>query len=139
MSFVISASAESNRGLCCPQTVSLATIECFTGEQISGRDLSWFKSPVFFLLTVPRRFFYCSSFLFLRLWCHMWRLCCPCLFLTLFFRCLGRNMLLDFDISWVASPLRKHAVSNILKILQPNTGKFSDKKILIFFLFLLKT
>ena len=35
--------------------------------------------------------------------------------------------------------LRKHAYSNILKILPPNKWKFSDKKILIFFVFLLKT
>ena len=33
---------------------------------------------------------------------------------------------------------KKHAYSNILKILQPKNGLFSDKKILIFFIFLLK-
>ena len=36
-------------------------------------------------------------------------------------------------------PLRKHAYSNILKILQPKKGKFSDKTILIVFIFFLKT
>ena len=35
--------------------------------------------------------------------------------------------------------LRKHAYSNTLKNLQPKKGKFSDKKILIFFIFFLKT
>ena len=35
--------------------------------------------------------------------------------------------------------LRKHAYSNILKILPPKNGNFSDKKNLIFFIFLLKT
>ena len=34
-------------------------------------------------------------------------------------------------------PLRKHAYSSILKILPPNNGNFSDKKNLIFFIFLL--
>ena len=37
--------------------------------------------PIILLLTVPRRFFCCSSFVFVRLWFHMWRLCCPYLFL----------------------------------------------------------
>ena len=35
--------------------------------------------------------------------------------------------------------LRKHAYSNTLKILSPKNGNFSHKKILIFFMFLLKT
>ena len=38
----------------------------------------------------------------------------------------------------VKSPLRKHACSNILKILLPKTENFQTK-ILIFFIFLLKT
>ena len=29
------ASAQSDRGLCCPQTESLGTIECFNGEQMT--------------------------------------------------------------------------------------------------------
>ena len=36
-------------------------------------------------------------------------------------------------------PLRKHAYSNILKILQPKKGKFSDKNSDIFHIFFLKT
>ena len=38
------------------------------------------NSPIVFLLTVPRRFFCCSS-LFVRLRFHMWCLCSPYLFL----------------------------------------------------------
>ena len=51
---------------------------------------------------------------------------------------IGKNVILSVDklaISGTMYPLRKHAYSNILKILQPKKGKFSDKKILIFFIF----
>ena len=45
---------------------------------------------------------------------------------------LAKNLMCNFT-------LRKHAYSNTLKILLPKNGNFSDKKILIFFIFLLKT
>ena len=32
------ASAQSDQGLCCPQTESLDTIECFNGEKMPGLD-----------------------------------------------------------------------------------------------------
>ena len=35
--------------------------------------------PGSFLLSVPRRFFCCSSSLLVRRWFHMWRLLCHCL------------------------------------------------------------
>ena len=41
------------------------------------------------------------------------------------FSCFGRKLFSIFT-------LRKHAYSNILKILQPKTGKFSDKKFTYF-------
>ena len=37
--------------------------------------------PAVFSLTIPRRFFCCNSYLFVRLWFHLWRLCFPYLFL----------------------------------------------------------
>ena len=39
----------------------------------------------------------------------------------------------------VIPALQKHAYSNMLKILKPKKGFFSDEKNLIFFIFLLKT
>ena len=56
------------------------------------------------------------------------------------FWCLGKAVPRDCGISWVFLhiPLRKHAYSNILKILQPKNENFQIK-ILIFFIFLLKT
>ena len=74
-------------------------------------------------------------------------------------RDFGYNILFEFYIHWSVSQklhlinvqyenlsysynsyitLRKYTYSNILKILQPKKGKFSDKKDLIFFIFLLK-
>ena len=38
-----------------------------------------------------------------------------------------------FEELTMTIPLQKHAYSNILKILQPKIGKFSNKKNLIFF------
>ena len=42
---------------------------------------------------------------------------------------LGLHCLLITLLGFSSLPLRKHAYSNILKILQPKKGTFSDKKI----------
>ena len=47
------------------------------------------------------------------------------------FWCLGSDLFHDCGISW--HPLRKHAYSNILKILPPKTESF-QKKVLILFI-----
>ena len=39
------------------------------------------------------------------------------------------GLMSDSSLSPVIASLRKHTYSNILKILQPKKGKFSDKKI----------
>ena len=53
---------------------------------------------------VLRRFFCCSSSVFVRLWFHTWRLCCPYLFLIApVFWCLWRAVLRDYGISLVST------------------------------------
>ena len=67
-----------------------------------------FKPSAVFLLTVPRRFFCCSSSLFVRRWFHTW-----CLFLSLFVHhlfclwSLGKVVLRDCGSSWVSSLIVK--------------------------------
>ena len=89
----------------------------------------------------PRRFLCCSS-VFVHRWFHIWRLCCPYLFLI--FSYFGASGGLCFVI--VAFPgyfflnlsLRKHAYSNILRILPPKNDNLQMKNLFVF-IFLLKT
>ena len=59
------------QGMSCSAREGLGCIKT-KGEDT--REKNWFKSPVVFLLTVPRWFLCCSSSMSVRVWIHMWSL-----------------------------------------------------------------
>ena len=69
---------------------------------------------------------------------------CCCCFLSLYLSQISLTMSSWLEMThvqgkYLCQTLRKHAYSIILKILQPKNENFQIKKILIFFIFLLKT
>ena len=73
-----------------------------------SHEQNWFSAPspipiVAYLLTVRRRFLYCSSSLFVCLCFLMWRLCCPYLVLISPYFGAREGRLRDCGISWVSS------------------------------------